>query len=224
MLRTRRSRLVHFVCALCISVLCNAVFVRLVAAQGQAPNQPRHGIQPTQVPEAVAVLTAYEMARNRGDLDAAASYFADDGTLSQRNTVFTGRDEIRGYLEQAAGRGRFVVISNRRLNGSEVTWIERPAGQNINGVEVGVQAVVRDGKIRSLVYNGAVGPARSEAAADGRAQLPALLGLASVVLLISGLILVVSTGLPHAAVPPSSLRGRLHRDLQVWRAARSASG
>jgi hypothetical protein len=177
-----------------------------------------------QVPEAMAVVTAYEMARNRGDLDVAVTYFADDGTLTQRSTTYTGRDEIRRYLQAATARGRFVVISNRRLNGNQLTWTERPASQNVNGVEVTVEAVVQDGKIKALAYNGTLAPARSELSVDGRAQLPALLGMASVVLLLGGLILLTSTGLPHTSLPQSRLRGRLMQDLQVWRAARTVSG
>ena len=196
-----------------------ALFVLVLGTVGSAVV----GAQ-AQVPEAMAVVTAYEMARNRGDLDVAVSYFADDATLTQRTTVYTGRDEIQAYLQAAIGRGRFVVVSNRRLNGSQLSWVERPSGQNINGIEVNVEAIVQDGKIKSLTYNGAAAAVRSEVTADGRAQLPALLGLASVVLLMSGLILVVSTGLPHPTQPQSHLRGRLIQDLQVWRAARSVSG
>ncbi|HYW86428.1 MAG TPA: nuclear transport factor 2 family protein [Chloroflexota bacterium] len=195
--------------ALVLGVVGTGVF----AAQAQA-----------QVAEPIAVVSAYEMARNRGDFDMAVSYFADDGTLSQRNAVYTGREEIRRYLEASAGRGRFVVMSNRRLNGNRLAWTERPAGQNINSIEVTVEAVVQDGRIKALVYNGAVPALRSDTAADGRAQLPALVGLASVVLLLSSVILVASAGLWHSTAPQSRLRGRMLHDLQVWRAARTASG
>jgi hypothetical protein len=174
--------------------------------------------------EPAAVVTAYEMARNRGDIDVAVSYFADDATLTRTTNTYTGRSEIMRYLQGASGRGRFVIISNRKTNGGTISWVERPAGQNINGIEVNVEATVHDGKIKSLNYNGAAAPVRTERAADGRAPLPALLGLASVVLVISGLILVVSTGLPHSRTPQSRLQGRLMQDLQVWRAARSVSG
>jgi SnoaL-like domain len=196
-----------------ITLVLGVVGTAAVAAQAQA-----------QVAEPVAIVSAYEMARNRGDFDMAVSYFADDATLTQRNTVYTGRDEIRRYLESSAGRGRFVVMSNRRLNGNRLTWTERAAAQNVNGIEVNVEAVVHDGKIKALVYSGAVPALRSEAAADGRAQLPALVGLASVVLLLSTVILVASAGLWHSTAPQSRLRGRMLHDLQVWRAARTASG
>src|SRR5205085_3513920 len=115
-----------------------------------------------QVPEPMSVLTAYEMARSRGDFDLAVSYFADDATLTQRNTVYSGRDEIRRYLQAAAVRGRFVVVSNRRLNGNQLSWVERPSGQNVNGIEVTVEALVQDGKITAMVYNGSLPPTRGD--------------------------------------------------------------
>jgi len=170
------------------------------------------------------VITAYEMARNRGDLDQAVALFADDATLTQRSTTFTGRDEIRRYLQNAAGRGRFVVISNRKVNGNQLQWVERPAGQNINGIEVAVEAIVQDGKIKALSYNGGAFAPRQEPNLEGRAQLPALFGLGSVVVLLSGVVLVASAGFGHGRGGDSSMRGRLLRDLRVWRSARVANG
>jgi hypothetical protein len=177
-----------------------------------------------QTSEPAAVIGAYQMARNRGDLDAAMAFFSDDATLTQRSTTYTGKEEIHRYLENAIGRGRFIVVSNRVTSGSLLSWVERPAGQNINGIEVGVEATIQDGKIKALSYNGAAFAVRTEPAQDGRSQLPALLGLASVVLVFSGVLLVASTGFPHARVGDSRLRGRLLRDLQVWRSARVANG
>jgi hypothetical protein len=177
-----------------------------------------------QLAEPAAIVTGYEMARNRGDIDAALTFFADDATITQRNTTYSGKDEIRRYLEAINGRGRLVVVSNRRVSGIQLTWVERPAGQNVNGFETSVAAIVQDGKIKAIVYNGAIAPARTEASTDGRSPLPALLGLASVILVLSAAILAISTGLPNSRTPQSTLRGRLHRDLQVWRSARGTSG
>lgn len=177
-----------------------------------------------QTSEPAAVITAYEMARNRGDVDAAVSFFDDNATLQQRSTILSGKDEIRRYLQNQTGRGRFVVVSNRKTNGTQLTWVERPAGQNVNGVEVSVEAIVQDGKIKALSYNGTPLVPRLEPNQDVRTPLPAMLGLASVLLVLSGLVLVASSGLGHAHSADSSLRGRLLRDLQVWRSARGVNG
>jgi hypothetical protein len=127
-------------------------------------------------------------------------------------------------LQAAIGRGRFVVSSNRRSNGNQLNWVERPAGTNVNGIEVGVEALVQDGKIRALIYNGGPPGTRLEPALDGRGQLPAFLGLSSVVLVLSGVVLVASSGLGQASAVQSSLRGRLLQDLRMWRSARVANG
>jgi len=194
----------------------------LVLASASAPVAGAQiSLQPS---EPAAVIGAYQMARNRGDIDAAVSFFSDDATLTQRSTTYTGKEEIRRYLENANGRGRFIVVSNRVTNGNQLSWIERPAGQNINGIEVGVEAIVQDGKIKALSYNGAAFTGRTEPTLDARSPLPALLGLGSVVLVLSGVVLVASAGLPHTRGGDSSLRGRLMRDLRMWRSARVANG
>jgi len=205
---------VSFVFALCCAFLLGVLVVPVVAAA-------QVNVQSS---DPAAIVTAYEMARNRGDVDQAVALFADDATLTQRSTIFTGRDEIRRYLQNATGRGRFVVISNRKVNGTQLTWTERPAGQNINGIEVGVEAIVQDGKIKALSYNGSPYAPRVEPNLEGRSQLPALLGLGSVVLVLSGVVLVASSGIGHGQTAESSLRGRLMNDLKVWRSARSANG
>jgi hypothetical protein len=177
-----------------------------------------------QAGEPAAVITAYEMARNRGDIDAAVAFFADDAVLTQRTATFTGQDEIRRFLQNSTGRGRFVVVSNRKTNGNHLSWVERPAGQNVNGVEVAVEAIVHDGKIRALSYNSGAISTRLEPAVDGRAQLPAVVGLGAVVVVMSGVLVLASTGLGQARGAGSSLRGRLLRDLHVWRSARGVNG
>jgi ketosteroid isomerase-like protein len=213
--------------------------------------------QPTGDP--TAVITAYEMARNRHDLDAALTYFADNAVITQRNTTFSGKDEIRKYLDTASTRSRYVVISDRNASGNIVTWTERTTlqgndpsgripqgtavqnaapgngfsgrvgvpGQGGNGAvttqpgfAVSVEAVVMDGRIQSMAYIFGSQSTRPDPALDGRAQLPASIGLAAVALLMLGLLMVASMGFGRATPGASSLRGRLMHDLQGWAAAR----
>jgi hypothetical protein len=204
-----------------------------------------------------AVITAYEMARNRRDLDAAVSYFADDATISQRTTTFSGKEEIRKFLEGVSTRSRFVVVSDRRTSGTHVSWTERSGSQGpspqpqpaqqgpanlanpgtnatrtgttstssinsaatVNPFAVTVEAVVQDGKIRSLAYMAANQPARVDPALDGRAQLPASVGLGAVMVVLLGIVAIASMGL-RRSTRPSTLQGRLMQDLQGWSAAR----
>src|SRR5215471_13276331 len=69
-----------------------------------------------------AVITAYEMARNRRDIEAALSYFADNAVISQRNTTFAGTDEIRKFLDGISTRASFIVVSDRHASGNKVSW------------------------------------------------------------------------------------------------------
>jgi len=192
-----------------------------------------------------AVVSAYEMARNRRDIDSALAYFADDATINQRSTTFVGKDDIRKFLDGISARSRFVVVSDRRVSGTRITWTERagtqgpsPQGQpmslaqaqaagggpngtvNGNGFMVSVEAVVQDGKIQSLAYLPANQPLRADPALDGRAQLPASVGLGAVVAVLLGVLMVASVGLTSRGPSRSRLRGRLMQDLQGWSAAR----
>jgi ketosteroid isomerase-like protein len=191
--------------------------------------------------EPAAIVTAYEMARNRHDLDAAVAYFADDAAIHQRSTVFAGKDEIRKFLDGTSARARFVVISDRHVSGNRVMWTERTntntqgalgreqaQAQGPNGIPVGsgsafvvsVEALVQDGKIHSLAYVYAGQPLRTDPALEGRAQLPASVGLGAVMVVLLGVVMVASVGLSRRRGSASSLRGRLMQDLQGWSAAR----
>jgi hypothetical protein len=183
-----------------------------------------------------AVITAYEMARNRRDLDAALAYFADDATITQRTMTFAGKDEIRKFLDGVSTRSRFVVVSDRRANGSQVIWTERSGGQgqqsganilangpvNPNAFTVTVEAVVQDGKIRSVAYMAGNQAVRSDPALDGRAQLPATLGLGAVAAVVLAVVVLGSITLRRSGAGSSTLRGRLMQDLRGWSAARQS--
>jgi len=185
-------------------------------------------------PDPAAIVTAYETARNQHDIDTALSYFADDATVSQRSTNYAGKDEIRKYLDATSTRARFMVVTDRRANGNRVTWTERAGGQGSGqqqapnngplatspGFQISVEAIVQDGRIRSIAYLPSAQPARTDPALDGRAQLPAAAGLAVVVAVLFSVVLIVSTGLRPPAGEASSLQGRLMHDLQGWTAAR----
>ncbi len=211
----------------------------MVSAQLASMAKAQAGVDPA------VVVSAYEMARNRRDIDTALAYFADDATINQRSTTFAGKEEIRKFLDGISARSRFVVVSDRRVSGTRVTWTERagtqgpsPQGQpmalaqsqaagggpngagNTNAFVVSVEAVVQDGKIHSLAYLPANQPLRADPALDGRAQLPASVGLGAVLAVLLGVLMVASAGLTRRGASPSSLRGRLLHDLQGWSAAR----
>jgi SnoaL-like domain len=183
------------------------------------------------------VIAAYETARNQRDLDLALSYFADDATLTQRNTTFSGKADIRKFLEGFSTRARFNTVSDRQVSGTRVTWTERTSGPggepqsrppqgltaaaaSANAFTFGVEAVVQDGKIRSIIYLPGTQAPRADPSVDGRAQLPASVGLAAILAILVGLMLIASLGLRRGATAASTLRGRLLEGLQGWSAAR----
>src|SRR5258708_17354646 len=143
----------------------------MVSAQLASMAKAQGGVDPA------AIVSAYEMARNRRDVDTALTYFADDATISQRSTTFTGKDEIRKFLDGISARSRFVVVSDRKVNGTRVTWTERagtqgpsPQGQpmslsqsqgssggpnptaHTHAFVVSVDAPVHGGPVHSLAY------------------------------------------------------------------------
>jgi len=187
-------------------------------AQAQAGNDP------------ASVITGYEMARNRRDVDAALAYFATDATIVQRNTTFTGHDEIRRFLENATARSRFIVVSDRQVSGDQVTWTERNGGgqgtqsqfQNLAGFQLTVEATIQDGKIKSLAYTGFGQASTPTPSVDARGQVPAAIGPGAVVLLLAGVLLIASAGASRPGGANSRLRGRLLADLRGWAAARQS--
>jgi hypothetical protein len=210
-----------------VSLLGSGVLVSLAGAQ--AGGDP------------ATVIAAYEMARNRRDFDAALTYFADDAWITTRSSTYSGKDEIRKYLDSPT-RSRFVVVSDRRASGTRINWTERSgttnsATQTQTGVQaqrpsaaegvsanpsayvVNVEAVVQDGKIRSLTFLATTTPLRPDPALEGRAQLPASIGLGAVLVVLLGTLLVASIGL-RRSTSRSTLQGRLMHDLQGWSAAR----
>jgi hypothetical protein len=199
--------------ALAVGVACLA----LVGLRVPGPAAAQAGPDPS------VVVNGFEQARNQRDVDATLAFFADDATLTDRTQrVYRGRDEIRTYFQQLAARGRGLTLAtaNLRVNGSDVSWTERPPGQNTGGFEIGVDAVIREGKIRSMLYTGTTSPAqRIDPNLDGRASFPALVGLVAVLMTLAGAAAVVSAA-GSGPVPgrESQLRGRLVAELGTWRA------
>jgi hypothetical protein len=63
-------------------------------------------------------------------------------------------------------------------------------------------------------------PARTDPSLEGRAPLPASAGLATVGMVMAGVVVVASLSFRRRLGAPSSLRGRMLPALQGWTAAR----
>jgi hypothetical protein len=80
--------------------------------------------------------------------------------------------------------------------------------------------VVQDGRIQSLSYIFGGPSPRADPSLEGRAELPAGVGLAAVLFVLAGILLIASVGVGRATPVASSLQGRMLQDLQGWAAAR----
>jgi len=174
-----------------------------------------------QVIDPPVIVDSFERARNQKNVDAALAYFADDAVvrLVERGTVtFTGRTEIRRFLQNVGVRSPAVVTSNRHVVGNTVTWTERDQGQLMTAIDLTVEAFVQDGKIKSLVYRVAAPAAADARAADGPARLPAVFALGAVAAL--GLLLLgVASLAPRRRASSSTLHGKLVSALGEWGSA-----
>ncbi|HEY3058562.1 MAG TPA: nuclear transport factor 2 family protein [Chloroflexota bacterium] len=174
-----------------------------------------------QVTDPPIIVEAFERARGQRNVDTALAYFADDAVvrLIERGTVsFNGKAEIRRYLQSVGIRTPPLVTSNRHVVGNMVTWNERDQGQLLTAIDLTVEAVVQDGKIKSLVYRVATPPALDTRPVEGPTRLPALFALAGVVVLGTLLLLAASLG-PRRRAPGSTLHGKLMSSLGDWHPA-----
>jgi hypothetical protein len=186
--------------------LVAGAFLLLVQAAGA------QGVNPS------AVVDSYERAWGQSDVDAALGHFADNAVVTlqdARTRSLTGRPQIREFLQTAALKAEPVLTSSRQTDGASVVWSERTEGQFLAARDVTVHAVVKNGKIESLVYRPGRMVSPQTPAAPTVTFGSAGLAFGSVLLLGLGL-LSLATVRPRVT-SPSSLRGRLLRDLRHWR-------
>ncbi len=187
-----------------------------------------------QVMDPPVVVDSFERARSQGKVDLALGYFADDATvtLPVRRSInvsgrtlpsqapgaptFTGKNEIRRFLDTFMAGPQPLITTNRHVVGNTVTWNERDQGQR--PIDVTVQAVVQDGKIKSLTYSPAIITPASPPAAQATARLGAPIATAGLALLALSLLAVASLA-PRRHPSASTLRGKLVTSLGQWRVA-----
>jgi hypothetical protein len=183
----------------------------IVHAQSQ-PDDPQHVVQ------------AFELALAAGDVDYALAQFADDAVVTvqaQSSSSYTGKQQVRAYLEAARVQLRTLARSTPIVQGSSVTWSERDQLLT-DAYDVSVYATVRSSRIATLVYHRVGLPVPVEQAP---AQVPSLMWGAAIALLGLGLLGVVF-GRPRRRASHSRLDGRLLHELrkqhQVERVDRAA--
>lgn len=102
-----------------------------------------------------AVMDAYTAAINAHDIDAALALVADDAVYERPNGAYTGKEEIRGFIEGLFARDVQVeLMGERQVEGEIVRWTshvsltdpENPDGPRVEFMN-NSQSTVRDGKI-----------------------------------------------------------------------------
>jgi hypothetical protein len=168
-----------------------------------------------QVTDPPVIVDAFERARTQGRLDDALSYFADDATvvlMDRGASPVVGKNSIRGFLQVTRGTPP-LIMSDRHVVGNTVTWTERHPGQR--PVDLSVQALVEDGKIRSLTYRLAAPAAVAVPETDAAARISAPLAMSGVALLAVSL-LVAASLTPRRQPSASALRGKLMASLSEF--------
>ena len=168
--------------------------------------------------EPIAVLDALLAARNARDIDTALALFTDNATISDRAQMYSGREEIRRFLQTIGSRGRNVLAVSRNVRGERVTWTERFSGAQ-SGPDVRVEAVIREGRIRSLVYAPLGNSARVEPS-PAAGSLPPLLAPGVVLVLVAGVAVVMSIGGAPRQTAAGRPSGAMVAGLRAWTAAR----
>lgn len=100
---------------------------------------------PVDEAQTLAVVLAYEAAE---DIDVALALVADDAVFSVGGATFTGKDEIREWME-ASEDNITVEASNHRADGTTVRWhaVVELLGDTVTR---NVTAVVEDGLIQNF--------------------------------------------------------------------------
>jgi hypothetical protein len=193
--------------------LVAGAFLLLVQAAGA------HGLNPC------TVVETYERAWSENDIDGALGFFADNAVVTlqdARTRSLAGRQQIREFLQTASVKAAPVLTSSRQADGGRVMWSERIEGQEVlTAKDVSVVAVVKDGKIQSLVYRPGrmVSPQGPQAPAVTTESASMALGA----VLLLGLGLLSLATVRTRVRTSSNLHGSLLRDLRHWRARPSIS-
>ena len=153
------------------------------------------------------VVSDFERACAARDVELALSEFADDAVLtvqSQNVRSYVGKEQIRTYLESFGVQFQTLARSTPILQGAGVSWSERDEFQH-QAMSESVFAVVRDGKISSLIYR--QGAFDGSLAVQQLSDVPALAWPAGIALI--GLALLTLVFRRRRPASESQLGGRL---------------
>jgi|GEM_PF-1826737 len=113
-------------------------------------------------PKPQDLVNSWQAALNKGDIDAALSYLADNATVTivppaDGDGVYTGHAEIRGWYETIVSAKGEGSLSNCTADGETITCASTYADEGLNAMGVDFiegtwVAVIRDGRIQSYTF------------------------------------------------------------------------
>ena len=72
------------------------------------------------------VMNAYTAAINAGDVEKALSYVDDNAVYSRPVGKFTGKAEVRTFVQDLVTRkAKIELLGQRTVQGENVTWVSR---------------------------------------------------------------------------------------------------
>lgn len=108
------------------------------------------------------VVNSWQSALNKGDVDAALSYLAEDATVTiippaEGDGIYNGHDEIRGWYETIASGKGTGSLQDCRSDGDTFTCISTYADEGlkvlgVDFIEGNWVAVIQAGKIQSYTF------------------------------------------------------------------------
>ncbi|MDQ6695709.1 MAG: nuclear transport factor 2 family protein [Chloroflexota bacterium] len=137
----------------------------------------------------VAIATAWVTAVSLHDVETALSFLGDDAYVTfvlpgdAGNNVYEGKDQVRQLLQGYILDNRDVsLIQTPEVVNGTTTWVERHSanslGQSgVDSVDIRADAIIQDGKIKSLLYeltdaSAAKVAAAAQASKRGTAGMP----------------------------------------------------
>ncbi len=113
-------------------------------------------------PKPEDLVASWQEAINKGDIDAALSYLANDATVTiippaEGDGIYNGHEEIRGWYETMVAAKGQGTTDNCRVDGESVTCRDTYTDEGLKGmgvdfIEGEYAAVVQDGKIQSYTF------------------------------------------------------------------------
>jgi ketosteroid isomerase-like protein len=114
-------------------------------------------------PAPQSVANSWVEALNKGDIDSALSYLAEDAVVTispagpEGDAVFTGHTEIRGWYETIKTGKGITTLSNCKVDGETITCNDVYADEGLKSMGVDFLegewvATIKDGKIQSYTF------------------------------------------------------------------------